>query len=192
MIWINWNLLLPFTLEYMIEYIGQIRKHNFITSLRCAENDNKKAYFSKLVYIGWWKNQFLLWSCCFCCSVTKLSLTLFDLMYCNPPGSSVCGTSQSRILKWVAISFSRGSSWLRDQTVSPAWQADSLPLIYYTVKNKELYLISCDQPKWKRIWKKIYESLGCTMVIKILIQLYFNKKIFFKICFSKERSILYA
>ena len=32
------------------------------------------------------------------------------------PGSSVHGISQERILKWVAISFSRGSSWPRDQT----------------------------------------------------------------------------
>ena len=29
---------------------------------------------------------------------------------CNPPGSSVHGISQARILQWVAISFSRGSS----------------------------------------------------------------------------------
>ena len=31
------------------------------------------------------------------------------------PGSSVHGISQARILKWVAISFSKGSSWHRDQ-----------------------------------------------------------------------------
>ena len=41
--------------------------------------------------------------------------------FCNPmdyslPGSSVCGISQARILEWVAIAFSRGSSRLRDQT----------------------------------------------------------------------------
>ena len=35
---------------------------------------------------------------------------------CSPPGSSVHGIFQARILEWVAISFSRGSSWLRDQT----------------------------------------------------------------------------
>ena len=35
---------------------------------------------------------------------------------CSLPGSSVHGISQSRILKWVAISFSRGSSWSRDKT----------------------------------------------------------------------------
>ena len=35
-------------------------------------------------------------------------------MDCSPLGSSVHGTSQGGILEWVAISFSRGSSWLRD------------------------------------------------------------------------------
>ena len=37
-------------------------------------------------------------------------------MDCSPPGSSVNGIFQARILEWVAISFSRESSWPRDQT----------------------------------------------------------------------------
>ena len=37
-------------------------------------------------------------------------------MDCNPPGSSVHGILQARILDWVAISFSRGPSPARDQT----------------------------------------------------------------------------
>ena len=37
-------------------------------------------------------------------------------MDCSPPGSSVHGIPQGRILEWVAIPFSRGSSWLRDWT----------------------------------------------------------------------------
>ena len=36
-------------------------------------------------------------------------------MDCSPPGSSVHGTFQARILEWVAISFYRGSSWPRDK-----------------------------------------------------------------------------
>ena len=42
---------------------------------------------------------------------------------CNPPGSSAHGIHQARILEWVAIPFSRGSSWPQDLTrVSPiAW-----------------------------------------------------------------------
>ena len=35
-------------------------------------------------------------------------------MDCSPPGFSVRGISQARILEWVAISFSRRSSWPRD------------------------------------------------------------------------------
>ena len=42
--------------------------------------------------------------------------TLCDPVDCSPPGSSVHGILQARILEWVAISFSRGSSWPRDQT----------------------------------------------------------------------------
>ena len=37
-------------------------------------------------------------------------------VHCSPPSSSVYGILQARILEWVAISFSRGSSWPRDQT----------------------------------------------------------------------------
>ena len=42
--------------------------------------------------------------------------TLCNLMDCSPPGSSVHGILQARILEWVAFPFSRGSSHPRDQT----------------------------------------------------------------------------
>ena len=42
--------------------------------------------------------------------------TLCDPMDCSPAGSSVNGIFQARILEWVAMSFSRGSSRPRDQT----------------------------------------------------------------------------
>ena len=41
--------------------------------------------------------------------------TLCDSMDCSPPGSSVHGIFQARILEWVAMSSSRGSSPPRDQ-----------------------------------------------------------------------------
>ena len=41
--------------------------------------------------------------------------TLCDPMDCSPPGSSVQGILQARILEWVAISFSRGSYQPRDE-----------------------------------------------------------------------------
>ena len=43
-----------------------------------------------------------------------------SLMDYRLTGSSVLRISQARILEWVAISFSRGSSRLRDQPKSPA------------------------------------------------------------------------
>ena len=51
------------------------------------------------------------------CSVVAQSRpTLWDPMDCGSPRSSICGIPQASILEWVAISFSRELSWLRDQT----------------------------------------------------------------------------
>ena len=41
--------------------------------------------------------------------------TLCDPMHCRPPGTSVHGILQARILQWVAMPSSRGSSWPRDR-----------------------------------------------------------------------------
>ena len=64
-------------------------------------------------------------NCC-CCLVSKLCLT-YNLIDCSPPGPSVCGISQARILEWVDISFSRASSWGQTQLLLH-WWVDSLPL----------------------------------------------------------------
>ena len=57
--------------------------------------------------------------------VTQLGPTLCDPMNPgshephephDPPGSSVDGIIQAKILEWIVIPFSRGSSWLRDRT----------------------------------------------------------------------------
>ena len=53
--------------------------------------------------------------------------TLFDPIYCSPPGSSVHRILQTRILEWAAIPFSRGSSQPRIKPRSPTLLADSLP-----------------------------------------------------------------
>ena len=46
--------------------------------------------------------------------IAQWCLTLCDLMRCSLPGSSVHGILQARILEWIAIPFSRGSSQPRD------------------------------------------------------------------------------
>ena len=45
--------------------------------------------------------------------------TLCDPLHCSPPGSSVHGIFQARIMEWVAVSFSRGSSQPRDRSHVP-------------------------------------------------------------------------
>ena len=55
--------------------------------------------------------------CCGCCwLVAQSCLTLCDPMDCSPPGASVREIFQAGSLEWVAISYSRGSSWVRDHT----------------------------------------------------------------------------
>ena len=52
---------------------------------------------------------------CLTCVFSHVSI-LVTPMDCSPPGSSVHGILQARIQEWVAISYSKGSSWPRDQT----------------------------------------------------------------------------
>ena len=67
---------------------------------------------------------------CLLCLVTQSCLTLFNPMNCSPPGSSVHGLSQARLLEWVAIS----SGIFPTQGSNPHlwsllhWQADFLRL----------------------------------------------------------------
>ena len=61
----------------------------------------------------------------------QLCQTLGDLLECSPPGSSIHGVLQARILKWVGMPSSRGSSWPRNGTSVFCllhWQAGSWPL----------------------------------------------------------------
>ena len=60
--------------------------------------------------------------------IAQLYLTLCIPMDCCPPGSFLGGILQDRILEWVAIPFSRGSSQPRDQTgkfftTNTTWEA---------------------------------------------------------------------
>ena len=52
----------------------------------------------------------------YCCSDAQLCPTLCDPVDCSLPDSSVHGILQARILEWVAMPSSRGSSWPRDWT----------------------------------------------------------------------------
>ena len=54
---------------------------------------------------------------CVCAKPLRSCPTLCNAMDCSPPGSSVHGILQARILEWVAMPFSKGSFWPRNQTL---------------------------------------------------------------------------
>ena len=58
---------------------------------------------------------------------------LCDPIDCSPPGSSVHGIFQARMLEWVAISFAKGSSQPRDRTHISCIAGDCLPMSHQEV-----------------------------------------------------------
>ena len=56
---------------------------------------------------------------CACVLRPQLCPTLCNTIDCSPPGSTVHGIFQARILEWIAISYSRGSSRPKDRTLIP-------------------------------------------------------------------------
>ena len=61
---------------------------------------------------------------------------LCNLMDCSPPGTSAHGILQARILEWIAMPSSRGSSQPRDWTWSPA----SRQLLYHLGSPSQSYI----------------------------------------------------
>ena len=71
--------------------------------------------------VQWESTTGLLWQLlgmqwCVCMLLPQSCPTLCDPTDCSPPGSSVHGILQARILDWVVIPFSSRSRWLRVQT----------------------------------------------------------------------------
>ena len=60
-------------------------------------------------------------------SLSHVQLFATPMNYTPPTGSSVLGILQVRILEWVAIPFSRGSSWPRDRT----WVSCTAGILYH-------------------------------------------------------------
>ena len=98
------------------EELGRLQSMGVARSQTRLRDFTTYIYIYKYIYI-WVKQHIYMHTYCFCCLAAKSYLTLCDPMDCSPPSSSVHGIFQARILVWVAISSSRGSSWLRDQTL---------------------------------------------------------------------------
>ena len=102
------------------------------------------------------------------CSVTQSCPTLCDPMDCSPPGSSVHEIFQARILEWVAISSSGGSSRPRDQT--------------------HISCISCMGRQILYTVATTWEAIKSILVLKKCRTMFKNKKSFI-IPFSPSREI---
>ena len=90
------------------------------------------------------------------CSQLPSCIHLFwDSMDCNPQGSSVHGIFQARILEWVAISYSRGSSWPRDQTCISCISCIGRWVLYHCTT-------------WETLWQ-FTDVLKCTINIFIIV-----------------------
>ena len=83
-----------------------------------------------LIHIGLWGRNKYLCSRHHVLSCSHVQL-FCDPMDCSPPGCSVHGILQARKLEWVAISFSRGSCWLRDQTRVSCVSCIGRPILYH-------------------------------------------------------------
>ena len=71
------------------------------------------------------------------CAQSLSHVALCNPMNCSPPGSPVHGIFQMRILDWVTISYSRGSSWLKDQTHISCVFCIGRKVLYYCTIWKE-------------------------------------------------------
>ena len=93
---------------------------------------------------------------CVCVLCAQLCPILCDLVDCSPPGSSVHGILQARILEWVAISYSRGSSRPRKQT---GFSCAGRRILHHCTTREvvKLYLKSleagCQEGKIRSSWK---------------------------------------
>ena len=107
--------------------------------------------------------------------VAQFCPTLCDPVDCSPPGSSVHGILQTRILEWAAILFSRGSSRPKDQT----WVsciAGRFLTIWVTREGTKL------SPKnaivMYKVWLKLGYKILCAMIVFGYVLLFSNFHIF--------------
>ena len=79
---------------------------------------NSKIFVVLQTYLIYLLSSFYLPQYCWTvlCLVAQSCPTLWNPLDCSPPGSSVHGILQARILEWVAVLSSRGSFWPRDWT----------------------------------------------------------------------------
>ena len=109
-------------------------------------------------------------------SVTQLCLTLCNPMDCSPPGSSVHGIFQARIVEWVAISHSRASSWPRVKPMSLAFPAPAGGFFTSWATYEIRYQIQGEKGiRNRNTWKLNYRLLNNSKSLKGSKKIHRNK-----------------
>ena len=85
----------------------------------------------------------LILCCCWVVQSHFSCVWLCDSLGCGPPGSSVHGIFQARILEWIAISFSRGASQQRDRTCVSCRQ-----ILYCWASREHMHILKYYFPLW--------------------------------------------
>ena len=115
-------------------------------------------------------NRDLMLAAAICCLVAQLCPTLCDPMDCSPPGSSIHGIFQARILEWIAMPFSRGSSQPRVRTLTSyiIWETHrQLNRSFNNIRTEHLGKKAKEMFKWNRAfksgqkWKKVALYILC-------------------------------
>ena len=92
------------------------------------------------------------------CSYAQSCPTLCNPMDCSPPGSSLCGIFQVRIVEWVAIAFSRGSS--QPRTEPECLASSALAVGFFTTR-----------ATWKGPINQLYPNTN-----KVVVCFFFKKE----------------
>ena len=96
--------------------------------------------------------------------VTKLFQLFCHPIDCGPPGSSVHGILQSRIMEWLAIPFSSGSFWLRDKTCV-CWLAGG----FFTTEPPQSSVRRWRINRELSAWTRIIETLSSNPETSLMI-----------------------
>ena len=94
-----------------------------------------------------------------CCVLGSACPILCGPMNYCPPGSSVHGISQARILEWVAISYSRRSFWPRDRTQDSCISCTGTRILYHyhhlgsDHEREPPIQYLCQQPFFFTLWR---------------------------------------
>ena len=107
-------------------------------------------------------------------SLSQSCPTLYGPMDCSPPGSSVHGILQARILEWVAIPSSRGSSQPKDWTRISCGSCIGRRILYHWATWEAQFMLKYDIHTLFFI--QLYNSKceACNIVFKYMGKI-FNK-----------------